>query len=153
MKRAFTLIELLVVISMILLIAGALTVSVGKARLRARIAKATQETRELTNAILAYEQFAKGRSLSSRVTGGSWRECSEGAMGMILGRESGESGEQIPVLFNASIRGGMIVDPWGRPYRYMIEKTDGLGNTIQMPQTAAVLPNYNRLTDSERGAK
>lgn len=151
MKRAFTLVELLVVLAMIMIISGALTASVQKARTRAMVAKAMQETREMTNAILAYEQYAKDRSLQSKVTGSSWQSCSEGAMKMILGGEAGESGEKIPVLFNATVRAGELRDPWGTPYQYMIDKTGTLGSTIRSPQTAAVLPNYYRLTDMERG--
>ena len=151
MKRAFTLIELLVVIAMILIISGALTMSVQKARTRAMVTKASQEVREMTNAILAYEQYAKNRSLSGKETNGNWQDCSEGAMGMILGRETGESGEQIPVLFNATVRGGQLLDPWGVAYQYMIDSTGSLGDSIRATQTAAALPNYNRLTDAERG--
>ena len=153
MKRAFTLIELLVVISMILIIAAALTASVSKARTRAKVAQAQQEVREMTNAILAFEQYAKDRSLASYVTGGSWRDCAEGAMGMILGHETGASGEQVPVLYNAQVRGGALLDPWGKPYQYMVDKTGDLSENIQAPQATATLPNYYRLTDSERGAE
>ena len=56
MRKGFTLIELLVVVAMIMILIGTLVVSVEQARTRARIAKATQEAKELTNAILAYEQ-------------------------------------------------------------------------------------------------
>ena len=153
MKRAFTLIELIVVVAMILIIASSLTASVSKARTRAKVAKAQQETREMTNAILAFEQYAKDRSLASKVTGGSWRDCAEGSMGMILGGETGASGEQVPVLYNAQVRGGALVDPWGKPYQYMIDKTGDLSESIRSPQAAATLPNYYRLTDRERGAE
>lgn len=153
MKRAFTLIEMMVVVAMILIIAAAMTTSVAKARTRAKVAAAMQETREMTNAILAFEQYAQDRSLASEVTGGSWRDCTESAMGMILGRETGASGEQVPVLFNAQVRGGVLVDPWGRPYQYMIDKTSDLSESIQAPQATATLPNYYRLTDGERGAE
>ena len=153
MKRAFTLIELMVVVGMIMVIAAAMTTSVSKARTRAKIAVASQETREMTNAILAYEQYAKGRSLQAKVTGGSWHDCAEGSMGMILGEEKGESGETIPVLFNAMIRGGFLLDPWGKPYQYMIDKTSELSDAVESPETAATLPNYYRLTDKERGAE
>lgn len=150
MKKGFTLIEMMVVIGMIMLLMGAMTVSVQKARTRARIAKATQETREITNAILAYEQYAKGHSLDSKVTGNSWKSCTKNDMSMILGEETGASGEQIPVLFNASIQSGAIVDPWGRPYQFMIDKTGDLGSTVVPKKTAAALPNYTRLSDTER---
>ena len=153
MKRAFTLIELIVVVAMIMVIAAAMTVSVAKARTRAKISLATQEVREMTNAILAFEQYAKDRSLATKVTGGSWRDCSEGSMGMILGRETGANGEQVPVLFDAQVRGGSLRDPWGTPYQYMIDKTGDLSESIQSPQAAATLPNYYRLTDRERGAE
>lgn len=150
MKKAFTLVEMMVVIGMIMLLMGAMTVSVQKARTRARIARATQETREITNAILAYEQYAKGHSLDGKVTGNSWKNCSKSDMAMILGEEEGASGEKIPVLFNASIYSGQIVDPWGNPYQYMIDKTDDLGTTVVPKKTAAALPNYTRLSDTER---
>lgn len=151
MKKGFTLVEIMVVIGMISILMGAMTVSVQRARTRAYIARATQETREMTNAILAYEQYADDHSLDAKVTGDSWKECSESAMAMILGGETGASGEPIPVLFNASVRNGMVMDPWGRAYQYMIEANPDLGNTISPTKTAAVLPNYNRLSDKERG--
>lgn len=153
MKRAFTLVELIVVVAMILIIAAAMTTSVAKARTRAKVATAMQETREMTNAILAFEQYAQDRSLASYVTAGSWRDCAEGSMGMILGRETGASGEKVPVLYNAQVRGGALVDPWGKPYQYMIDKTSDLSENIQAPQATATLPNYYRLTDRERGAE
>lgn len=151
MKKGFTLIEMLVVIAMIAVMMTAMSVSVSKARTRARVAKANQETREMTNAILAYEQYAKDRSLADQVTGGSWKQCTESDLAFILGGETDAGGEEIPVLFNANVRGGNVLDPWGRPYEYMIEKTGDLGNTVQAPRTAAALPNFYRLTDEERG--
>lgn len=151
MRKGFTLVEIMVVIGMVTVLMAAMTTSVSKAKTRARIAKATQETREITNAILGYEQFADNHSLDDKITGSSWKDCSESAMSMILGGDTGASGEPIPVLFNASVTRGMILDPWGKPYQYMIEKNEDLGNTIDPPKTAAVLPNYNRLSDKERG--
>ena len=64
--RGFTLIELLVVLAMIMILAGAMTASVNAARRRARISKAQQEMKELTNAILAFEQYAPGRTLEGQ---------------------------------------------------------------------------------------
>jgi len=151
MKRAFTLIEMLVVISMIMILLGAFTASVGRARTRARIAKATQEASEMTNAILGYEHYAKDRSLQGKVTGGAWQTCTQSSMSMILGGEAGEGGEPIPVLFDAAVSAsGEIRDPWGNAYQYMIEKTEDLNKTVDSMKTSAALPNYNRLTDEER---
>ena len=157
MRKGFTLIELLVVVAMIMILIGTLVVSVEQARTRARIAKATQEAKELTNAILAYEQYAPNRSLQSVATGGGWVECNEGSLKMVLGGMSGDSGGRIPVLFNASLTGGRMLDPWGRPYELLIEKTASLsgGGDDEERNTrfvmAPYLPNFFRLTDAERG--
>ena len=157
MRKGFTLIELLVVVAMIMILIGTLVVSVEQARTRARIAKATQAAKELTNAILAYEQYAPNRSLQSVATGGGWVECNEGSLKMVLGGMSGDSGERIPVLFNASLTGGRMLDPWGRPYELLIEKTASLsgGGDDEERNTrfvmAPYLPNFFRLTDAERG--
>ena len=89
MKRAFTLIELLVVIAMLAVLIGALGSGMNQARRRAMIAKATQDAKEMTNAILAFENYAKDRSLKSYATG-SWKDTTESSMSMILGGEQSE---------------------------------------------------------------
>ena len=154
-KRGFTLIELLVVIAMLAVLMGSFGSSVAAARRRAQIARATQEAKEMTNAILAYEQYAPNRSLSA-VARGSWAECSESAMAMILGGVTGANGEPVPVLYNAHVSGGSLRDPWGTPYQYKIESTSSLqgggddeARALQL-KTAAALPNYFRLKDEER---
>lgn len=63
MKSAFTLVELLVVVGMIALLTGAVGTSVSESRARARVAKAQAEVKEMTNAILGYEQFARAHNL------------------------------------------------------------------------------------------
>ena len=159
MKRAFTLVELLVVMAMIAVLTGSMTVAVNKARTRAKTAKALQEAKEMTNAILAGEQYAKGRSLDSYANG-SWEDCSDSAkaMRLILGGETGENDETIPILFNASMSGGVMRDPWGMPYQYMIEKTatlsgdDATGGRVQFC-TSPAMPNFFRLTDKERSSE
>jgi len=151
--KGFTLVEMLVVIAMIMVIVGAMTASTAKARQRARIAKATQETREITNAILAYEQYAPDHTLKKEVTGSSWAPCTKSSMSIILGGEKAASGEKIPVLYNASIgTKDRLLDPWGNVYQYMIDKNENLieNEKIDPMKTAAALPNYNRLTDNER---
>ena len=59
MKSGFTLMELLVVIGMIAILTGAASSSVMKARKRSQIARAEAEVREITNAILAYENLRR----------------------------------------------------------------------------------------------
>ncbi|MBQ3344033.1 MAG: prepilin-type N-terminal cleavage/methylation domain-containing protein [Kiritimatiellae bacterium] len=150
MRRGFTLIELLVVIAMIAILMGAIGSSMNQARKRAMISKATQDVKEMTNAILAFENYARGRSLANYASG-SWRDTTESSMSMILGGETSDSGEQVPVLYNAQIRNGQILDPWGTPYQYMIK----LAGNITPPsgsgfQTAPSLPNFYRLADEER---
>ena len=157
MRKGFTLIELLVVVAMIMILIGTLVVSVEQARTRALIARAPQEAQAPTTALLAYEQYAPNRSLQSVATGGGWVECNEGSLKMVLGGMSGDSGERIPVLFNASLTGGRMLDPWGRPYELLIEKTASLsgGGDDEERNTrfvmAPYLPNFFRLTDAERG--
>lgn len=152
MRRAFTLIELLVVIGMIALLMGAIGSGVNKSRKRAMVAKAMQDAKEITNAILAYENYAPDRSLESKANN-SWQDTTEGAMGMILGKETTEGGETVPILYNAQIRGNGIRDPWGECYQYIIRKADTISGTSGRNQnfiTAPSLPNFYRLTDEER---
>lgn len=156
MRRGFTLVELLVVITMIAILAAAFTSSVNAARKRAMASRATQEMKEMTNAILGYEQYAEEHSLDSVKTGTSWQPCTESAMQMILGGKSGANGKPIPVLYNGHVRQGNIRDPWGKPYEYRIQDAgtiEGGGKDEAKNlslQTAAALPNYFRLTDEER---
>lgn len=155
MKRAFTLIELLVVIAMILLLSGAFTTSVYKARERARISRASQEVREMTNAILSYENYAENHQLEAN---GGWANCTESAMGMILGRKTGANGQNVPVLYAGHVTSGELRDPWGRPYQYMIKKASEVDSSqdeetsrgLQNLKMGATLLNFNRLKDEER---
>ena len=155
MRRGFTMIELLVVMAMIAVIAAAFVTSVEKARRRAYISRATVEMKEMTNAILAYEQYAPDRSLAS-VASGSWKDCDEGSMSMILGGATSASGGRVPVLYNGHVRTGYLRDPWNMPYRFRIEKTDtlerggGADTKAISYSAAAALPNFFRLTDAER---
>ena len=84
MKRGFTLVELLVVVAMIAVLGGALTTSVSQSRKRAQIAKATQDAKEITNAILAYQNYAPNRSLENEAKN-SWMPATKANLAMILG--------------------------------------------------------------------
>ena len=155
MKRGFTLIELLVVIAMIAILTGAASSAVMKARTRSQITRATTEVREITNAILAYENYDKNHSLSKYVTGDdTWKESDEKSLEFILG---GMEGENLPVLYNGAVTRGMLLDPWGRPYKFKIARagdasddSDEVGTSLS---TFMYLPNLNRLTPEEMGIR
>ena len=150
MRRGFTLIELLVVVAMIAVLMGAVGTGMNQARRRAQIARATQDAKEITNAILAFENYARGRSLKNYATG-SWKEATETSLSMILGGEESDSGELVPVLYNAQIRNGQILDPWGKPYEFLIKKVGDITPPSSSSfQTAPSLPNFYRLIDEER---
>lgn len=146
MKKGFTLIELLVVIGMIAILTAAASSSVMKARKRSQLARAETEVREMTNAILAYENYDKDRSLDKRLTGGNWVDATKNELGFILGEEQDEEGNKLPVLFNAAVTGSDIRDPWGTTYQFMIAKTseavdDGGDNVGADLNTFMYLPN------------
>ena len=141
-RRGFTLVELLVVVAMLMRLAGAVTSSIASAQRRAKIAKATAEAQEMTNAILAYEHFGEGYKLPTL----DESEATESELSFILGGES-VNGRKVPVLYNASITGGRILDPWGHPYYVTIKAgkqihtdTDNSDNL----ESYVAFPNSNR---------
>ena len=154
MKKGFTLIELLVVIGMIAILTGAASSAVMKARKRSQIARAEAETQEMTNAILAYENYDDDHSLKKYQTSKAWKEATEDSLQFILGGVENKQGK-VPVLFNAAIRGGNVRDPWGTPYQYMIADAgnaaesgaDQVGSGLS---TYMYLPNLWRLTKDEQ---
>ena len=153
MKKGFTLIELLVVIGMIAVLTGAASSAVMKARRRSQIARAETETREMTNAILAYENWDDDHSLKNYVTSGSWKDATEDALQFILGGVQNRQGK-VPVLYNAAITRGSLRDPWGKPYQYMVKQAgdasqdsaDTVGRSLS---TYMFLPNLWRLKAGE----
>lgn len=152
MKRAFTLIELLVVIGMLAVLVGAFGSSLNKARRRAKITRATQDAKEITNAILGFRNYAPNRSLVPYATG-DWQEADEGsrAVKMILGGEKSAGNEDVPVLYNAQLVGGKIVDPWGNAYKIMVKVLPAVTSQKNNKFVrASNLPNFYRLTDEER---
>lgn len=157
LKRGFTLIELITVIGMLLVLIGAISSSVTAARRRAKIQQAITEAQEMTNAILAYENYGKigGESpLEAKVTGDTWKDATESDLAFILGKESMPNGQQgnVPVLFNAAIYNGKILDPWGRPYKFRIisGKVESKNNSGNNNASAAfAIPNINRIPADE----
>lgn len=148
MKRAFTLIELMVVVAMILVIVGSLHTAVLAAQRRAKISRAHIEAREMTNAILSFQNYDENRSLDKYLMNDA--EAEESRLSFILGGVRAR-GVTVPVLYNAAITGGKILDPWGRPYRVTIKQ----GETIR-PQGVPNMglrvfyPNWHRLKEGER---
>lgn len=154
MKKGFTLIELLVVIGMLAIITGAASSTVMRARTRSQVARAETETREITNAILAYENWDDERNLDKYKTSDSWEDAAEDKLAFILGRVSNSRGN-VPVLYNAAIVGGAIKDPWGKPYQYKIVSSgsavdSGADQVGKGMTTFMYLPNMFRLTEEER---
>ena len=153
MKKGFTLIELLVVIGMIAVLTGAAGSAVMKARTRSQIARATTEVREMTNAILAYENYDKNHSLSAIATSKAWTPATEGSLGFILGGEA----PRVPVLYNGAVTGGRLLDPWGVPYEFMVasagDASDGKDDVGKSLSTFMYLPNLNRLKPEEMGMR
>ena len=156
-KCGFTIIELITVISVILLLMGAITSSVTGARRRAKIQQAITEAQQLTDAILAYENFSrpgKPSPLEAKATGGAWKEASEGELRFVLGNEKMPNGQEgdVPVLFNGAVTGGHIRDPWGHAYRYRIMSsvldTDDDHDGDQ-GEAAFAFPNINRIPADE----
>jgi len=156
-KSGFTIIELITVISMILVLMGAITSSVTGARRRAKIQQAITEAQQLTDAILAYENFSrpgKPSPLEEKATGQSWQLATEGEMAFVLGNERMPNGQEgnVPVLFNGAVTGGSIRDPWGNAYRYRIlsasvspdDEHDG-----NQGEAAFAFPNMNRIPADE----
>jgi len=145
MKRAsgFTLVELLVVIAMLMLLVGAVSSSVSSAQRRAKIAQATAEAQEMTNAILAYQHFGDDYKLPIYDN----TPATEANLSFILGGKKGPNGETVPVLYNASIKSGQIFDPWMNPYYVTIKAGRQIhteeDNTDNLKSYVA-FPNFNR---------
>ena len=143
MKKGFTLVELVVVIAMLMLLTGAVSSALMSARKRAKIAKATVTCQEITNAILAYENY---NDLSKVNPKEGFTSRSTLAF-IISGKGVDDKGNSIPVLYNADVRGNDILDPWGKPYKYRIKAAslqikDNLANSAV--DTNVMFPNYNR---------
>lgn len=149
MRKGFTLIELLVVVAMLMILMGSVSSALMSARRRAKIAKATAACHEMTNAILAYENYSKNYTLDGKETGNGWREAEESFLGFILGKESAQHGSsgKIPVLYNGEVSRGKLLDPWGHPYYVKIVKgEDKIEDRVVKGglSTAVAFPNYNR---------
>ena len=149
MKKAFTLVELIVVVAIIAILMASIGVSIRKAQLRSRIARAETEANEMTNAIRAYENF-----VDTGIPERNDVDADESSLGFILGDGTDRAGNPIPVLYNATVTAGKIRDPWGNPYRVRVipmGSKDAADEVASGMTTGVFLPNrYNKMAESGR---
>lgn len=153
-KSGFTMVELLVVVAMIMLLIAAFTTSISRANRRARIQACITEAQELTNAILAYENYAKNQEIKEMEE----QKATTSSLSFVLGDgENGMTGKKAPVLFEAAniSPNGDMLDPWQRPYYVTIRKgvirpQNKSGNQVY---SHVLIPNYNRRPARELAPK
>ena len=149
MRKGFTIIELLVVIAALMVLAGAVGVGVSTAQKNARRAKATATVRELTSALLSFENASKDHKFP---TTGLF-DAEEGKLAFLLGKggDKGQGVNKIQVLFNADMRGGKLYDPWGTPYKVLIRETGAKieDDAVSTISTTTFMPNFYRLNADE----
>lgn len=148
MKRGFTLVELLTVIALIAVLSAALTASISEAQRSTRISRAQTEARELTNAILAYEN-EPGAQLSDHPLNDA--EASKSTLSFILEKRTVKGIEKPPLFEAALANGEKILDPWNKPYRVTIKR----GEKVSPPGVSDLkirvfYPNWHRLRGGER---
>ena len=127
MKRAFTLIELLVVVAILAILMSAMGASVAQAQLRAKIAKAKTQADDITKAIRSYSDW-----VDTGLKPMEDAEADESSLSFILGRGVDRNGQPMPILYNASMIGGKIRDPWGNPYLVTVRPATAEGTGDQM---------------------
>ena len=152
MRKAFTLIELLVVVAMLAIIMGAMTTSVNAARHRARVQKAVNDVKVISQAILAYENYSSDNKLQTM----DRKPADRDNLGFLLGHADDQAagGGEVPVLISAALNSnGAILDPWGHPY-YVTIREKGVSMTVKTAtgslNTGYYLPNFYRISEGER---
>lgn len=150
-KRGFTLMELMVVVAMIGIIMSAIVSSTAAAQERTRREKALSEVKTITQAILAYENVAKGGELPTMEN----RDADDNSLGFITGkggesRYGGKVGSMLAAIYR---KGGKMTDPWGTPYKLTIRASGAsvrLESASGAMQTGYFFPNFYRLSEEER---
>ena len=156
MRRGFTLVELLVVMGMIAILTGAAASSVSRARRRSQIARAESECRQITNAILAYENWSEDHTLKKPSdTFKNWQLNDKSKLGFILGTEPNANGPNglVPVLYNGAVVNNAIRDPWGKPYKIKVKDVGTVKvsvNSVNNLKTFMAMPNRNRIAGGEK---
>ena len=149
-RRGFTLVELIIVVAMILVLAGAMTSSVANARRRARLSRAQTDVREITNAILAYANYTEDGTLSQQANLND-AVADDSKLDFILGKGPKQRNSVVPVLYNAALTGGKILDPWGKPYRVSVKAGERVSpQGVQNLDIRLFYPNWHRLSEGER---
>lgn len=142
-SRGFTLIELLVVIAIIGILLAALTTIIRLALTQSRKSAAETEIREITHAILAYENASKDHELTTM----DRADATESRIGFLLGKGTDAAGNAMPVFYEAPLTGGVVLDPWGNPYKITIQKKNvTLKDDVASLDTSTYMPNFYRLT-------
>ena len=147
--KGFTLVELLVVMGMIAVLTGAMTVAVQSARERARIQRATNDVKVISQAILAYENWSDDGlpTMGARGRAASGVDASSSTLGFLVGSGNSAREGELPVLLQAQLRnGGDIVDPWGTPYKVTIAETEAtvkLRTATGTMRAGYWLPNFH----------
>ena len=160
-KRGFTLVELLVVVGMIAVLMGAMTVSVSSARQRARIQKATSDVKVISQAILSYETWNGDEipTMGSRGKAVNGEDATSSKLGFLIGHGSAKgaaganSATELPVLLQAQLQNGKLLDPWGTAYKVTIVEQDVSVKTKTVTSslnTGYWLPNFYRTSEGER---
>lgn len=147
-EKGFTLVELITVVAMIMILIAAMGTAVSGAQERARVQKATAEVKAITQAILAYEN-EKDHELTPMTR----ENCNRSSLGFLLGQETSDTGNKIPVLLMAALTsGGDMLDPWGHPYKVTIKskKPQQIDVMKGAMKTGFHLPNWYRLGRGER---
>lgn len=152
-KRGFTLVEMLVVVGILAILMGTLVSSFAAAERKARISRAAADCGEITKAILAY-----GNYVDTGIPTCDDAVAGEDTLSYILGAGTDRAGGRIPVLYNATLTNGKILDPWGKPYRVTVKalapssSQDQVGKNLK---TGVYLPNRygRRATASGSAAK
>lgn len=150
-KKGFTMVELIVVVAMIAIFMAAVGTAVGKAHERARIEKARNEVKVISQAILAWENYNRGgKTELEEITD---QPADANTLAFLLGQGGTAKSGEIPALLMAQLSaGGVILDPWGKPY---LVRVKGKGGGINAPEnlnlsTCYFLPNFYRLSEEER---